>query len=101
MSASIETMVRRSDWQTSYDAAASINENMLNDLEDIIKFTLRTPLADHELVAIIAPSAHVTPQRIRTLRSCLALAGMVEFTGYYHRTETGRRTKVWQAVATG
>jgi hypothetical protein len=100
MTASIETMVRRSDWQTSYDAAASINENMLNDLEDIIKFTLRTPLADHELVAIVADYARVTPQRIRTIRNYLTLAGQVEFTGMYHLTPARRKAMVWQAVTT-
>lgn len=100
MSASVETMVRRSDWQTSYDAAASINENMLNDLEDIIKFTLRHPWADHELVDIIAPYAKVTPQRIRTVRNYLALAGQVEFTGFYRLTPARRKAMVWQAVTT-
>ena len=98
MSASVETMVRRSDWSTSYDAAASINENMLNDLEDIIKFTLRTPMADHELVAIVADYARVTPQRIRTIRNYLTLAGQVEFTGVYRLTPARRKAMVWQAV---
>jgi hypothetical protein len=97
---SLETMTRTWDPSTSHDAAQSISPEDLNDLEDTILFTLQhAKLADHELVAIVAPVAHVTPQRVRTIRNYLALAGMVEPTGMYHLTESGRKAMVWQAVA--
>ena len=97
MTASVERMVRSRDADTSWEAAASISPDVLNELESFVMVSLRElPQADHELVA----SAHwggfrVTPQRIRTVRKYLELAGFVEASGLFHLTPSGRRAQVW------
>lgn len=101
MTASLEQMVRSRDPETSWDAAASISEDTLNELESFILVALREqPMADHELVEYAAFHFKflVSPQRIRTLRKYLELGGFVEWNGGHHRTPSGRLTRVWQAV---
>lgn len=97
MTASLEQMVRSRDADTSWEAAASISPDVLNELESFVMVSLReSPKADHELV-VDARSAGflVTPQRVRTVRKYLELAGFVEATGFFHLTDTGRRAQVW------
>lgn len=97
MSASLETTVRSRDPESSYEAAVSISPDVLNELESFVMVSLREfPKADHELV-VDARSAgfRVTPQRVRTVRKYLELAGFVEATGFFHLTDTGRRAQVW------
>lgn len=101
MTASLEQMVRSRDPQTSWDAAASISDDVLNELESFIVSSLRElPMADHELVehAVWNFKFLVSPQRIRTVRKYLELGGFVEWNGGHHRTGSGRLARVFQAT---
>jgi len=40
-----------------------------------------------------------TPQRLRTARHALTLRGLVEWTGAYGISATGRKARVWRAVS--
>jgi hypothetical protein len=100
MTASVETMVRKNDHWTSKEAAFSISENTLNDLEDIILFALtHKPMADHELVEHLTGYTKVTPQRIRTVRKYLTVFGLVELSELEPRlTPSGHNALVYQGV---
>lgn len=54
-------------------------------------------LADFELEQRLA--GRFSPERIRTARHELTLAGRVQFTGVYRMTRSRRRARVWEAVA--
>lgn len=102
---SLERMVRSRDPETSWDAAESISDATLSELQSWVLVQLREdPRADHELV-IAAQEAwwrgelpQVSGQRVRTSRKYLELAGMVRATGYFHLTESKRRAQVWEVV---
>lgn len=89
------TLARNSDPDTSHDAAASTDT--FGSRADVLHVLFHEgPLADHELVGKID---WFTPSRIRTARHELADQGLVEPTGYYHVTPSGRRAIVWQVTA--
>lgn len=101
MISNLERYARSRDADTSWDAAASISEDTLNELESFVMVSLREfPKADHELVADARSAGFgVTPQRVRTVRNGLVLAGFVEASGLFHLTETGRRAQVWMVTS--
>lgn len=97
MTASIETLTRTRDPETSQAAAESLSPDLANELELwVLRQLHRNPLADHELVEYAALGGfRVTPQRIRTVRNSLVLAGLVEHNGGYRFTATHRKARVW------
>jgi len=105
MTISLETAVRTWDPETSHEAAQSITAEDLNIVErTILRILTSEPMADHELFKVyeltraLAPLPRVAPQRIRTIRKYLELAGFVEASGLYHLTDSGRRARVWQVT---
>jgi hypothetical protein len=88
------TTARRSDPDTSHDAAASTDT--FGSRADVLHILFHGgALADHELVAKLD---WFTPSRVRTARHELTEQGLVEATGYYRLTPSGRRAIVWQVV---
>jgi hypothetical protein len=98
--------VRNTDPLTSHAAADT------NDIAASSRFVLYAlkgagPLADHELVALhdrTQPFVQeyfgtFTPQRLRTARHELTEIGMIEATGYFRLTPSGRKANVWQVTA--
>jgi hypothetical protein len=101
--------VRKSDPITSHQAADS------NDISGSARYVLEAlrvfgPFADHELVEFYEAEKHkplivrhyggpFTPQRLRTARHELTEQGVVEATGYFHITPSGRKANVWQVTA--
>lgn len=95
---------RRSDPITSHEAADS---NDVHGSKAYVLALLRHygPQADfeieeahrHELGQFDVPL--YSPSRLRTARSALVNEGLVEFTGMYHLTDSGRRARVWQVTA--
>lgn len=88
---------RRSDHTTSHEAA---DTNNVRASLGLVLALLREhgPMADHELVARIHT---FTGQRVRTARAALVGRGLVEATGFYRLTPTGRRAQVWALVDEG
>ena len=88
-----ETRARRTDPDTSHEAisADSCTGSLLEVMDLLTEFG---PMADHELVTAHAGFTY-SPQRLRTARSELADAGLVEFTGIYRLTPSKRRARVW------
>ena len=90
---------RRTDPSTSHESADS---NNVTGARLEVFALMSEPLADHELVAkhaevqaLVGEPVTYTPQRLRTARAELTESGLVEFTGMYRLTHTGRRAQVW------
>lgn len=89
---------RTTDPSTSHEAADSADRNGA-------KFVVRLlldgkPMADHEMVAeferfLGSWPIKYTPQRLRTARHELTDSHVIEFTGIYRLTPSGRRAQVW------
>ena len=89
------TLARNTDPDTSHDAAASTDT--FGSRADVLHLLYwEGPQADHEMVAAIT---WFTPSRVRTARHELTEQGLVEDTGIYRLTPSGRRAKVWQVSA--
>lgn len=55
------------------------------------------PLSQPELINVAhARDLHFSDSRMRSAVSELREDGLVEFTGFYHTTQFGNRTQVWQ-----
>lgn len=94
-----EPAARRSDPHTSREAAASVGN--LRELQVAILRALaeqRRALADEQLAALIDQPA--SPSGLRTRRSELAAAGLVE-AGGYGKTKAGRRCQLWRITPAG
>lgn len=91
--------VRRSDPGTSHEAADLANRP--GSEAEVLRI-LRTygPADDEEiyLMHIRESTVKWSPSRMRTARSALVDAGVVEATGMFHITVHARRCNVWQAV---
>lgn len=96
--------VHRNDPVTSHEAADSndttASQQFVSDM-----LWLHGPLADHELVDLSEREFTYNPgqprwseSRLRSARHELTSRGLVEDTGYYHLTPSGRRAKVWQVT---
>lgn len=94
---------RRTDPQTSHDAAASISEEKIRrSQQDVLRALRRVgPCDDTALVSeITSHTQRYAEQResgIRTRRKELEAANLVEYTGETTLLSSGRRAKVWQA----
>lgn len=88
---------RRNDPITSQEAAES------NDVQRSVEAVYSAlaflgPSADHEIVNHLEKASYWSPSRIRTARKTLERQGRVRFTGLYHLTPSGRRTRVWEVA---
>ena len=90
---------RRSDPQTSHQAAASVSD--LTAAQEMVLEALRmSPMTDEEifqaLVRVEGGRMPMSTSGARTRRSELVDAGLVEDSGQTELTEAGRRTIVWR-----
>jgi len=92
---------------TSAEAAASISEEALTELQAWIMVSLRESaktdavLVDAHLHAADTGEIgrRATPQRVRTARKELVIQGLVEWSGSFSLTQFSRRTQIWRAAA--
>lgn len=100
---------RRTDPETSHEAARSV-EALPKRLADVLLvLTEHGPAHDEDLCQLYRQrmrsaiwSRRVmeqTDQSIRSRRAELVKAGKVEYTGQKALTKTGRKSRVWRAVA--
>jgi hypothetical protein len=96
MAFTFEARARRTDPETSVEAGRSVSGA---ESQRAVLAALRAVdfgLADFELEARLW--GRFSPERIRTARHELEVAGRVEFSGVYRLTRSRRRARVWQAV---
>lgn len=94
---------RRTDPQTSHDAAASIAADQLRDSQRAVLDVLRHhgPIDDHTLEGIYGMLDQLPPQSVsglRTRRRELVERGLVADTGERVKLPSGRTAIVWKAV---
>lgn len=102
---------RTTDPLTSHEAASSawnpteVQQHILDILEHDAEVTgnnagmsdddlYRTYIAESRQHGWVMP----TPQSVRSRRSELTRRGLIQFTGIYSMTDSGRRTQQWQKV---
>jgi len=98
MSDDLQAHARRSDPQTSHDAAASIRSASIETLRALVMQTIEAWGAcdDTELVARIGRSGSVySPSGIRTRRRELTDDGLIVDTGMRVKLASGRMAIVW------
>lgn len=95
---------RSTDPTTSVDAGRSVNVAHSQAYVHVT-LALMEKLADHELVTFHEQDTegHVawgkfSPQRLRSARAELVEQGVIEFSGIYRLTDSGRRARVWQVA---
>lgn len=88
---------RTTDPETSVEAAQSVSGAESQRAVYAALAGVDFGLADFELEQRLA--GRFSPERIRTARHELTLAGRVQFTGVYRMTRSRRRARVWEAVA--
>lgn len=89
---------RTSDPVTSHWASDS-SAKSVQPSRAFVLFILRElgPLSQPELINVArARDLHFSDSRLRSAVSELRENGLVEFTGFYHQTQSGNRTQVWQ-----
>lgn len=92
---------RRTDPQTSHDAAASITEETLtrNQRDVLEHLRIGGPSTDFDLVdALCNRGRLMSPSGCRTRRKELTEAGLIRDSGKKMRLPTGRKAIVWEAV---
>lgn len=90
---------RSTDPVTSVDAGRSAD---LAGSQEAVLLCLQMigPRADFEIAKFFSASDYTySEQRLRSARSELVEAGLVEFSGIYRLTPSGRKARVWQAAA--
>ena len=99
----IRELVRRTDPDTSREAAASLSAEQLAGSKQAVADALlsRGPMTDRELVAYLTPDPErpaFSPSRIRTARHDLSSAGLVVFAGIRAVPTHGgvRRHQLWR-----
>jgi len=89
---------RRTDPQTSHEAAKSVRN--ISETHAIIMdvFSSKGPLTDEQLIAIIrrAPDVRVSDSGIRSRRSELVKLGKIREHNQNGRTTSGRKCTVWE-----
>ena len=95
---------RNTDPETSHEAAESISQLTERQLAVLETLHYQGPMADHVLVAAFPLQGFVvmqSPQSIRSRRAELVRGGLVEHTGGYVQTVSGRRARVWAVTDKG
>jgi hypothetical protein len=92
-----EARARRTDPETSREAAASVRSLRMS--QSYILRILRDvgPMTDEGLVGWVDPNL-MSPSGTRTRRSELVAKGLVEWTGRKIKMSTGRMAREWRAV---
>ena len=97
-----EAHARRTDPETSHEAAASLSSDKIRrsqeEVLDAIKRLGRC--TDAEIIQSVYVHTRIgqSDSGIRTRRSELVAKGLVEFTGDFATTLGNRRTRIWRAV---
>lgn len=94
------TLVRRTDPDTSYEAALSLSSERLSWCRRMILALLRQGALTDEQIAdrwaeVGSPQS---PSSLRTRRAELVDAGLVRDSGRHGLTRSGRRTIIWEPV---
>lgn len=96
---------RRHDPETSHEAASTTW--CPSEVQANVLHLIRThgPISDDFLyqryyhAALVSGAVIPTPQSVRTRRAELVQAGLVQHSGLYALTETGRRAREWEAIS--
>ena len=95
------TRARNTDPETSH--AAVTPHRLAESQWAVLEHLEGGPMTDHELIdfhdwhtTMFIRWPRFTDQRIRSARAELVEMGLVEFSGEYRETPSGRRAKVWQ-----
>lgn len=98
---SVNARARRSDPETSHEAAASLTQDKMTRLRLLVLDTIQRygPMHDTDLVEIMRSrfGDHYSQSGIRTRRSELVAMGKVKDTGERRKLRSGRRSIVWGA----
>lgn len=92
---------RRTDPETSHDAAASVTELRKRQTAVYAALLVLGPSTDERLVesyATLVPRLPQSPSGIRTRRSELVDRGLVRWTGDKTRIASGRLARIWEVV---
>jgi hypothetical protein len=92
-------VARRSDPETSWQAARSVDPLKLRATQREILWVLRNwgPLTDEEIAVLVGPDSQ-SPSGLRTRRRELVDAGLVVDTGRRRKSRSGRAMIVWAAT---
>ena len=98
MTSQLDAFARRSDPETSHEAAATVD--IRRSQEQVINLFHRYgPMTDAELLeAADRLSVKQSPSGLRTRRNELVAKGVLRFTGTFKRLHTGRRARIWEAL---
>lgn len=95
-------VARNSDPQTSWDAAASVDQVREKQTAVLRVLTQHGPLTHEELVSTYYDAQlglpMQSPSGIRTRCNELVKMGLVEWTGEKRVMTTGRKARVWRAI---
>lgn len=93
-------VARRSDPETSHEAAALVSGLRASQEEVLGVLRRRGPMTDEEVLRVLLDRRERpwTPSGARTRRSELVAGGYVRDSGRRKRLETGRRSILWEAV---
>ncbi len=86
---------RRTDPQTSWDAARSV-ENLSIVQQSIMWLLELRPMSDEEIYGHLGPDLPVSPSGLRTRRKELVEKGLVVDSGERGLTRSGRQTIKWR-----
>jgi hypothetical protein len=93
---------RRSDPETSHEAARSLGEEALSSTQEIVQDVLRTvgPVCDQDLTKAIHKRDYpvLAESTYRHRRTDLVEMGLVEWTGEWKTLPNGRRSRIWRAL---
>ena len=89
-------VARRSDPETSHEAAESVKD--LSDLQRMIwdYFTLWGPHTDEAMYAAMNCQGWISPSGFRSRRAELVARGLLEWSGGWAETKSGRKARIWQ-----
>lgn len=94
-----DPVARRDDPETSWEAAASVED--LSERRAAVYWLLRRlgPSTDEEIAEHYPRDApQQSPSGLRTRRSELVRMGFVEFAGEHKKMTSGRRARVWRVT---
>lgn len=97
----IVAKARRTDPETSHQAAASVDN--ISDTQKVIHHLLRTPMTDVELVEAFYKAVNrnvlwASESGIRSRRAELVEKGLVADSGQRQKLASGRYAIVWKAL---
>jgi hypothetical protein len=100
----VRARARRTDPQTSHDAADSIGEKQITDLQQtiLILFHDHGPMHDAVLIPRVAGKYYLKKQHsdssVRSRRAELVARGMLRDSGKRFQLASGRQSIIWELV---